>query len=135
MSIYPGCAGLELFAQPLARGGILRGVEVSGLRLRERFDQDRHAMLPFVVSDCRDALKVVGMLNVEFDLVPKRAGVPALETDHVEQQAQLTRASREPCELGKKMLIISLFQLSPYVNHEELLATHLVDPDRHFRRS
>ena len=33
-------ASLELFAQPFARGGILRGVEVSGLRLGERFDQE-----------------------------------------------------------------------------------------------
>src|SRR5208337_1609704 len=30
-----------------------------------------HAVLPFVFPDCRDALKVVGMFDVELDLVPK----------------------------------------------------------------
>ena len=102
MCVYPRGASLELFAQPFARGGILRGVEVSGLRLGERFDQDRHDTLPNVVSDCRDALKVVGMLEVELELVIKRAGVPTLKTDHVEQQAKFSWALESSANWGRK---------------------------------
>src|SRR5208337_757681 len=38
-----------------------------------------HAVLPFVFPARRDALKVVGMFDVELDLVPKRVGVPTLD--------------------------------------------------------
>ena len=58
---------------PITRGGVLYGVEVPALRLGERFDQDPRDTLPNVVSDCRDALELVGVPEVEFDLVPQRA--------------------------------------------------------------
>ena len=76
-------------------------------------------MVPFAVSDGRDSLEVIRMLEVELDFVPKRAGVPTLKTDHVEQQAQFSWPLREFCELGEKTLIIRPYELSPDVNGKE----------------
>jgi hypothetical protein len=92
-------------------------------------------MVPFALSDSRDALEVIGVHEVELDFVPKRAGVPTFKSDHVEQQAQFPSPLQEFGELGEKTLIFCPHELSPDVNDEELLAARLVVPDGHFRWS
>src|SRR5208337_4115490 len=85
-----------------------------------------HAVLPFVFPDRRHALRVVGMFDVELDLVPNRAGVPTLDpscrtinvtSQGVDQVARIAgKNARNP-----------LLPTPREVNGKELSAAHFIE--------
>src|SRR5437867_4386752 len=62
-------------------------IEIANLRSGERTAENAHPLLPFFVSDHRNALDVAEVFQVELDVLPQRTGVPAVEIHHIEQHA------------------------------------------------
>ena len=81
-------------------------IEVSDRRFRERLAECRHAMLPLLFPDHREPFDVGEVFDVELDVLPQRASIPAVETGHVEQHAQFSVLPDESLELGHKVLVI-----------------------------
>jgi hypothetical protein len=119
------------FNQPPPR---LRGVgviEVSGCRFRERFAEGRHAVVPFLFPNHREPFDVGEVPNVELDVFPHSAGIPAVETGHIEQHAQFSVLPKESLELRHKVLVIRSYQLPADVNDENLSAVLFIELNAH----
>ncbi len=66
------------FVQPLSRPGDVGMIEVSDSRFRERLAECRHALLPLLFSDHRESLDIGKVCDTELDVLPRRAGFPAV---------------------------------------------------------
>jgi hypothetical protein len=120
------------FAQPTPRLSGVGVIEVSGRRFRERLEERRHAVLPFRIPDHREPVDVGEVLEVELGVLPHRAGIPAVETGHIEEHAQFSVLPEESLELGHKVHVIRLGQLPAEVNHENLPAVFRIESNGHF---
>ena len=59
-------------------------IEVSDCRFCEWLAKSRHAALPLLVPDHREALNVCVVFDIELDVLPQRARFPAVEACHIE---------------------------------------------------
>ena len=119
------------FAQPIPRLSGFGVIEVSDRRFRERLAERRHAVLPFLIPDHREPFDVGEVFDVELDVLPQRAGFPAVKTGHVEQHAQFSVLPDESLELGHKVLVICFGQLPADVNDENLPAVFFIELNGH----
>src|SRR5579871_241080 len=120
------------FTQPFPRLSGVGVIEVSDRRFRERFAECRHAVLPFLFPDHREPLDVGEVPDIELDVFPHRASVPAMETGHIEQQAQFSVLPEESLELRHKVLVICFYQLPADVNSENLPAVFFIKLNGHW---
>jgi hypothetical protein len=65
-------------------------IEVTDLRFCKRLAEDRHAVLPLLIADDRKPVDVGEVPDGEPGVLPRRADLPAVEVDNVEQHAQLS---------------------------------------------
>src|ERR1700722_7304486 len=119
------------FAQPFPRLPAPGMVEVSDGRFGERLAERRHAGLPLRVPYHRKAFDVAEVFHVELDVLPQRAAFPAVETGHVEQQAQFSVLPDKSLELRHKVLIVRCCQLPADVNDENLAAAFFIELNGH----
>ena len=94
-------------------------IEVSDRRFRERLAECRHALLPLLFPDHGESLDIGEVCNTELEVLPRRAGFPAVEAGHIEQEAQLSVLPQEPFEFRHKVRVVLLYQLPADVNDEE----------------
>jgi hypothetical protein len=66
-----------------------------------------------------------------FYVLPQRAAFPAVETGHIEQQAQFSVLPDKSLELGHKVLIVRCCQLPADVNDEKLAAAFFIELNGH----
>ena len=110
------------FFQPLPCLGCIGMIEVTDLRFCKRLAKDRHAVLPLLFSDHRESFNVGEVFDAELEVLPGRTGVPAVETGHVEQHAQLPVLPNKPFNLWHKVFVIRFYQLAADVNDEYISA-------------
>src|SRR5208283_5717366 len=91
-----------------------------------------HAVLPFVFPDRGDALKVVGMFDVELELVPKRAGVPTLDPS-CRTISVTSRGVDQVARIAGKNARNPLLPTPREVNGKGLSAANFIEFDRQFR--
>ncbi|MGA8149058.1 MAG: hypothetical protein WB870_16005 [Gallionellaceae bacterium] len=102
-------------------------IEVTDLRFCKRLAEHSHAVLPLLVTEHREPFNVGEVFDAELEVVPGRTGVPATESGHVEQHAQLPVLPNEPFNLWHKLLIIRLYQLAADVNDEQLAVVFFIE--------
>ena len=106
-------------------------IKVSARRLRKGLEEDRHAVLPLFIANHREPFDIGEVFYVKLDVLPRRPCVPAVETAHVEQNAQFSVLPDESLELIHKVLVICLHQLSADVKDEYLPAIFFIQLNGH----
>jgi hypothetical protein len=62
-----------------------------------------------------------------FNSLPERAGIPAVEISHIEEHTQLSVLLHEALELRNTVLVIGGYEFPTYVNEANLAAVFVVD--------
>ena len=86
-------------------------IEVSAPRSRERLEERRHTVLPFLIPDHGQPFDIGKMFHVKLDVLPHGAAFPAMEIAHVKKHAKFPMSLEESLELRHKLLVICLHQL------------------------
>ncbi len=89
-------------------------------------------MLPLRFPNHGDPLEIGEVVDVKLDVFPQRPGFPPMEPGHIEQHSQFSVLADESLELGHKVVIIWLCQLSADVNGENLSAAFFFELNSHF---
>jgi hypothetical protein len=87
-------------------------IKVPDFGLRERFTEYRHTLMPLFIPDHREFRNIGEMSDGKLGIHPKGAGIPAMETGHIEEHVQLSVLSGKAFDLRHKMFIISLCQFA-----------------------
>src|ERR1035437_1523144 len=119
--------------QPLPRLSGLEVIEVSDRRFRERLAECRHALLPLLFPDHREALDIGEVRDTELEVLPRRASFPPVEAAHIEQHAQFSMLPDEPLELGHKVLVIGFGECPDEVSDEIVPAVFFIELNGHFK--
>jgi hypothetical protein len=120
------------FTQPLPSLGAIGMIKVSDNRFRERLAKHRHALLPPLFSDHGESLDIAEVFHAEFEILPRRTGLPALKGAHIKQHAQFSVLPDESFELGHKVFIIRFFQFATDMNNKPLATIFFIDLNGHF---
>ena len=63
-------------------------------------------MLQFIFSDHGEAFDIGEVFEIEFDVFPCGAGIPALEAGHIEQHTQFAMLPDQPLALRHEGVIV-----------------------------
>ena len=88
------------FTQPHSSLSTIGVIKVSDNRFREGLAEHRHALLPLLFSDHREALDIAEVFHAEFEVLPRGTGLLAVKGAHIEQHTQFSVLPYESFELG-----------------------------------
>ena len=77
-----------------------------------------HSSAPFDVFE---------VFHIELQLLPERAGIPAVEIAHIEEHTQLSVLLHEALELRNTVLVIGGYEFPANVNEANLAPVFLID--------
>ncbi|MGA7951007.1 MAG: hypothetical protein WCA45_12725, partial [Thiobacillaceae bacterium] len=121
------------FTQPFPRLSGIGVIKVTDYRSGERFAEHRHAVLPLLIPDHREAFDIGEVFDAELEVLPGGADIPAMEAGHIEENAQLSVLPDKPFNLRHELIVICLYQLAADVNGEQLAGVFFVELYGHWR--
>src|SRR5579862_1950893 len=112
-----------LFFEPRAGPVDVLPIEVADSSPRVGLAEQAHGPFPALVSDQRDALQVREVMEVGLEVFPESSGLPAMEIDHFQKNADLAVVAEVTLELRREAEVIHAGELPAQAEDQDVRGT------------